>query len=96
MMDKVVAQIVSILDAYKGIEEVYLFGSRAAGTASERSDYDIAIRTNGLSDIEFNLLVLHVQEEVWTLCKIDMLHLNNVDNPELLANVYKGVCLLKV
>ncbi|GAA3334606.1 hypothetical protein GCM10020331_103220 [Ectobacillus funiculus] len=69
IQDNVLQQVISLLTSYPGVEEIYLFGSRSNGTASERSDYDIAIRTTGISDKEFNLLALQVQEEVFTLHK---------------------------
>ena len=94
--DNVLQQVISLLTSYPGVEEIYLFGSRSNGTASERSDYDIAIRTTGISDKEFNLLALQVQEEVFTLHKIDIVHLNTLSNPVLLDNiVHKGQLLFK-
>lgn len=96
MQDTVLQQIVSLLTSYQGVEEVYLFGSRSNGTASERSDYDIAIRTNGISDKEFNLLSLQVHEDIFTLHKIDLIHLNTLSNPALLDNIiHKGSLLFK-
>jgi len=92
----VLQQVVSLLTSYQGVEEVYLFGSRSNGTASERSDYDIAIRTNGISDKEFNLLSFQVQEDIFTLHKIDLIHLNTLSNPALLDNIiHKGSLLFK-
>ena len=96
IQDTVLQQVVSLLTSYQGVEEVYLFGSRSNGTASERSDYDIAIRTNGISDKEFNLLSLQVQEDIFTLHKIDLVHLNTLSNPALLDNIiHKGSLLFK-
>ncbi len=96
IQDTLLQQIVSLLTSYQGVEEVYLFGSRSNGTASERSDYDIAIRTNGISDKEFNLLSLQVQEDIFTLYKIDLIHLNTLSNPALLDNIiHKGSLLFK-
>lgn len=96
IQDTVLQQVVSLLTSYQGVEEVYLFGSRSNGTASERSDYDIAIRTNGISDKEFNLLSLQVQEDIFTLHKIDLVHLNTLSNSALLDNIiHKGSLLFK-
>lgn len=96
IQDTVLQQVVSLLTSYQGVEEVYLFGSRSNGTASERSDYDIAIRTNGISDKEFNLLSFQVQEDIFTLHKIDLIHLNTLSNPALLDNIiHKGSLLFK-
>lgn len=96
IQDTVLQQIISLFTTYQGVEAVYLFGSRSNGTASERSDYDIAIRTYGLSDKEFNLLALQLQEEINTLHKIDLIHLNTLSNPVLLSNIInKGTILFK-
>ncbi|MBT2756850.1 nucleotidyltransferase domain-containing protein [Mesobacillus foraminis] len=94
--DTVIQQIVSLLKSCQGVNEAYLFGSRSNGTAGERSDYDIAIKTNDISDKEFNLLALKVQEDINTLHKIDVIHLNTLKNPVLLENIIsKGTLILK-
>ncbi|TCN19725.1 nucleotidyltransferase domain-containing protein [Mesobacillus foraminis] len=94
--DTVIQQIISLLESCQGVNEAYLFGSRSNGTAGEHSDYDIAIKTNGISDKEFNLLAVQVQEDINTLHKIDFIHLNTLNNPVLLGNIInKGTLLYK-
>ncbi|WP_121614173.1 nucleotidyltransferase domain-containing protein [Mesobacillus foraminis] len=92
----VVQQIILLLQSYQGVNEAYLFGSRSNGTAGERSYYDIAIKTNGISDKEVNLIAVQIQEDIKTLNKIDFIHLNTLNNPILLENIInKGTLLFK-
>ena len=64
--------------------QAILFGSRAKGTARERSDIDIAVR--GVSDI------LTFQEEIDnipTLYKVDVVDLDECRNKLLLEDIEK-------
>ena len=45
-MDKVINEIKNIALAHDGIEKVVLFGSRARGDNTSKSDYDIAREFN--------------------------------------------------
>jgi CRISPR-associated protein Cmr1 len=43
---ELISEIISILKEKLNPKRVYLFGSRAAGTAKENSDFDIAVEGN--------------------------------------------------
>ncbi len=73
---------------YGGAERAVLFGSRARGDNSERSDYDVAVYGN-LSGEEISGLNYAFAEELPTLHKIDLLFVKQIKNKELLAQIEK-------
>ena len=62
--------------------EVILFGSRAKGTALDRSDIDIAV--SGVSDID---ALLEAIDEIPTLYKIDVVDLDTCGNQLLIEDI---------
>lgn len=66
--------------------EVILYGSRAKGTASERSDIDIAVA--GVND--FDRLV-ELIEELPTLYSVDLLNLDTCKNQLLLEDIKQSM-----
>lgn len=66
-----------------GAKRVLLFGSRARGTNRPKSDIDIAIAGcpdfDGLSD--------RLQDELWSLLKLDIVNLDDDVSPELRAEI---------
>ena len=65
-----------------GASQVILYGSRAKGTARERSDIDIAV--TGVR--EFDHLAETI-EDLPTLYSIDLLNLDTCKNPLLLEDI---------
>ena len=63
-------------------KEIILYGSRAKGTARERSDIDIAV--SGVAD--FDALVVAV-EDLPTLYSVDLLNLDTCRNQLLLEDI---------
>ena len=61
-----------------GIEKVILFGSRAKGTNTERSDIDIAACGDN-----FDSFYLDINEKVHSLLSFDIINLNNETSCEL-------------
>lgn len=59
--------------SYPEIEQTILFGSRARGDFSERSDIDLIIKAPNISKDRWVDLVFRVTEEVNTLLGIDIL-----------------------
>lgn len=64
------------------MQEVILYGSRAKGTAMERSDIDIAV--SGVDN--FELLVEKV-EELPTLFSVDLVNMDTCRNQLLLEDI---------
>ena len=65
-----------------GAKKVILFGSRAKGTALERSDIDIAV--SGVEKID---LLIQKIEEIPTLYSIDIVNMDDCKNELLLEDI---------
>ena len=79
--DEVINQIAELCRKYKA-KEVILYGSRAKGTARERSDIDIAVA--GAEN--FDILVEKV-EELPTLYSVDLVNMDTCKNQLLLEDI---------
>ena len=79
-----VLQDISRFAEKHGIRRVLLFGSRARGTQTERSDIDLAI--SGGNAAAFTLAV---DEETDTLLMYDVVNLDGAVQPELLKEIEK-------
>lgn len=80
---KVLEKVKNLCVKYQA-EEVILFGSRAKGTALERSDIDIAI--SGVK--EFGALEEEI-EEIPTLYTVDLLNMDTCRNELILEDIRK-------
>ena len=65
-----------------GAKKVILFGSRAKGTALERSDIDIAV--SGVKEVD---LLIQEIEELPTLYSVDIVNLDDCTNELLLEDI---------
>ncbi|MCG7334330.1 nucleotidyltransferase domain-containing protein [Sporosarcina sp. ACRSM] len=72
MNDALINQIIGIANSYPEIQSVLLFGSRAHGDFTERSDIDLAVKAPELSEMKWLLLTEQVENEIDTLLKIDV------------------------
>lgn len=72
------------------VAKIVLFGSRARGTHWEKSDLDLAVY--GCSD--FLNFSFAMEEEVWTLLKMDLIDMNESISEELISEIERdGVVL---
>lgn len=72
-----------------GIKKVILFGSRARGTNSERSDIDLAVSGGNALDFYYD-----VEEEAWTLLMFDVVELDRGISDELRAEIDRDGVIL--
>ncbi|HIX48428.1 MAG TPA: nucleotidyltransferase domain-containing protein [Candidatus Mediterraneibacter caccavium] len=79
--DEVIARTAELCRKYHA-REVVLFGSRAKGTALERSDIDIAV-----SGVEGFDALLEEVEEIPTLYTVDLLDMDTCGNGLLLEDI---------
>lgn len=79
--EEVISRIVWICETH-GVKQVYLFGSRAKGTARRTSDIDVAV--SGAADFE---QLKEEMEEIPTLYTIDLLNLDVCKNEYLLEDI---------
>ena len=80
---KVLEQVKNLCVKYQA-KEIVLFGSRAKGTALERSDIDIAV--SGVND--FDALEEEI-EEIPTLYIVDLLNMDTCRNELILEDIRK-------
>ena len=85
---KLIEELTAFLKKYDRIEKVVLFGSRARGDNTERSDYDIAIY-GSLSGIEKAAVRSFIDEDLKTLHNFDVVFISDKTNPELIKNIEK-------
>ncbi len=64
------------------IKKIILFGSRARGTNSERSDIDLAVSGGNALDFYYD-----VEEQAWTLLLFDVVDLDRGVSNELRAEI---------
>ncbi len=91
LKDDVIAYIV---DKAKecGLSKVILFGSRATGRFSEKSDIDLAISGNSLGDFKYSL-----EEECPTLLSFDFISLDQDISKDLRDRIAgEGVVLYEI
>ena len=80
-VEEIIQAIINICNEFQA-KEVVLYGSRAKGTARERSDIDIAV--SGVKD--FDTLSDEV-EDLPTLYSVDLLNLDTCRNDLLLEDI---------
>lgn len=71
---------------YSSIEKVILFGSRARGDHTQKSDYDLAIYGHLLPN-EIILLRNALREDLPTLHKIDTVFMQSETDSKLIKNI---------
>ena len=84
--DEVICEVSKLCRDFHA-DEVILYGSRAKGTARERSDIDIAV--SGVKD--FDTLSDEV-EDLPTLYSVDLLNLDTCRNDLLLEDIRQYGC----
>ena len=80
-VEEIIQAVIKICNEFQA-KEVVLYGSRAKGTARERSDIDIAV--SGVND--FDLLVEKI-EDLPTLYSVDVLNMDTCKNELLLEDI---------
>ena len=93
-MDAVLKKIIAVANRY-GAGKAVLFGSRARGDSTRKSDYDIAFILPGITD-DIKNKILNELEDIDTLYKIDAVFLESLDgDDELTKNIRKdGIVLM--
>ena len=79
--DEVIRQVAELCRKYNA-KEVILYGSRAKGTARERSDIDIAV-----SGVENFDILVEKADELPTLYSVDLVNMDTCKNQLLLEDI---------
>ena len=82
LSDRIIADLKKLALEYE-IAKIILFGSRARGDNSDKSDVDIAVY--GCSD--FVNFKLDVEEKVWTLLTFDIVNMDESISGELAGEI---------
>ena len=82
-VEEIIQAIIKICNEFQA-KEVVLYGSRAKGTARERSDIDIAV--SGVNDFDF---LVEKIEDLPTLYSVDVLNMDTCRNELLMEDVRK-------
>ena len=77
-------QDITVFAKKHDVEQVVLFGSRARGTHTERSDVDIAVRGG-----DFDGFYWDIKENVDSLLMFDVVNLDEYISPELAEELSK-------
>ena len=85
--DRVLAEIRTFA-AEHGVQKIILFGSRASGTNSQRSDIDIAV-TGG----DFSAFYWDIQEKVHSLLMFDVINIDGGISEALRDEILNGVVI---
>lgn len=83
---KLIESIKNICKDHVNIEKVILFGSRARGDHTQKSDYDLAIYGQ-LQPSEIVLLRNALREDLPTLHKIDTVFMQSETDSKLIKNI---------
>lgn len=83
--ERVIKDITVLADKH-GVEKVILFGSRARGTHSERSDIDIAV-----SGGDFDAFYWDIKENVHSLLSFDIFGIDSGASEEIKKNLKRAV-----
>ena len=81
-VEEIIQTIIKMCNEFQA-KEVILYGSRAKGTARERSDIDIAV--SGVNDFD----LVEKIEELPTLYSVDVLNMDTCRNELLMEDVRK-------
>ncbi len=82
----VLSALARLFSQVGGVERAALFGSRARGDFSDRSDYDVAV-FGTLSEHDRLQLRSACREELPTLHKIDLIFVNEVTDKKFLQSI---------
>lgn len=91
--NKLIENIQNICKKYLSVEKVVLFGSRARGDHTLRSDYDLAVYGE-LQPNEIVLLRSAFREDLPTLHKIDAVFMQNQTDETFIKNIEKEGILI--
>ena len=93
MDNQLIENIQNICKKYLSVEKVVLFGSRARGDHTPRSDYDLAVYGE-LQPNEIVLLRSSLREDLPTLHKIDAVFMQNQTDEAFIKNIEKEGILI--
>lgn len=92
--DPVIEQIIERFSKLSTRGRLILYGSRARGDFTDRSDYDLAVAN--MSELEFNRFLAEMMDPHFTLLKIDVINLDRASAQLLEAVKREGKLLYEI
>jgi predicted nucleotidyltransferase len=90
LKSEIINKIINISEEYENIKKVVLFGSRARGNNSEKSDIDLAI----YCDDDISEYIEEIEETVPTLLEFDFSDMRKINDELFIEQVEKeGITL---
>jgi uncharacterized protein len=86
LTERDIATIRGILSAYREVDEVWIFGSRAKGSQRPGSDIDLAILTEGISNDILRKIIVDLEESSLPYF-VDVVYFPTLKNKELAAEI---------
>lgn len=86
-------KIIAIIEKYSSIQKVYVYGSRARGDYSKRSDLDLAFYGENISSKEINLLEDDL-DNLDTIITFDLINIDTIDKEKLSENIRREGVLI--
>lgn len=86
---RVLDAIICLISGYKQVDKIVIFGSRARSDCSMKSDIDIAVFGNAISDTDVNIIKHRLEEEIKTILKFDVVNFNTIEKNSLRDNILK-------
>ena len=81
-------KLVRVLDAFPGIDAVWIYGSRARGSHRKESDVDLAVDAPSLDNAQFVALKSQI-ENLEVIYRLDILHLQRVGSDVLKQQILR-------
>lgn len=89
------AELTAVFARYPQIAQVKLYGSRAKGTAHERSDIDLAVFGEGVDRFVIASILMDL-DKTNIVYAIDLQNYHHIKNPQLKAHIDRvGVVVYK-
>ncbi len=82
LSERIRADFSRVFARYPDIEQVFIFGSRAKGSAKPGSDIDLAVFAPRMTDPDFARLWNEI-DDLPLVFKVDLLHWDRLANPSL-------------
>ena len=84
----IVAKLLRVLDAFPGIDRVWIYGSRARANHRKESDIDLAVDAPSLDDHQFLALKSQI-EDLELIYRLDVVHLQSVSSEVLKHHILR-------
>jgi predicted nucleotidyltransferase len=83
----IISQTIDLIIAYKPVERIILFGSRASDRYKETSDIDLAIDANEWTEYDIGEVKDRLENKIQTPLRFDLVSLNLISKESFKNNI---------